>query len=657
MKALLFYLLLPIGLLAQYCPALGPDQILPCGVTSTTLTADFSQCGPGSNPNSTTNYGVTNIPYVAQTNTGTQLFMTDDSQQGPFNIGFNFCFFGQTYTQFWVGSNGWISFSAGQPTTFTSAPIPNAGFNIPKNCIMAPWQDWHPGVGGQIRYQVQGVAPCRKLVVSWINMPMFSCTSTLGTFHIVIYESTNVIENHIQTKLNCLTWAGGTAVQGIHNAAGSVAITVPGRNSTQWTATNDAYRYTPAGPSVLPIPTWYQVGNATPIGQGTTITVTPPAAGASYTCQLVYPTCNAGWAACNATAGSSPDTVFVQPGPPIPVLSTITYSDTICWNSSIETYSVTDLGAGFIYDWQSPGNIISGQGTSTIQIDWSGVFPGNVLGAASVTVLSAAGCQSLPVTIDAFILNITPQIDTILPQCSNNDCVILNAIPLNGVFSGTGVNGFEFCPILADTNSNIIVYTYTQNSCIFNDTLEIIVNEQPQIISITPDQFIQLCDEQNETGVYNIVTTLPGDTEWNVNGSLYNDNTLTLIWDNEGYYILTATHTTNGCVSDPATTTVSISRCPEMIFYIPNTFTPDGDEYNQTWQPVFTSGFDPYDFHITVFNRWGEIIWESHDASTPWDGTFEGQLVTEGIYTWLLQFGDSVTDARYQYHGHLTLIR
>ena len=143
---------------SQFCPSLGPDQILPCGVGSTTLTADLSQCGPGgTNPNQTTNYNCVNIPYLNQTNTGTQLFMGDDTQQGPFNIGFTFCYFGQTYTQFWVGSNGWVSFSAGQPTTFTSAAIPNAGFNIPKNCIMGPWQDWHPGVGGQMDY-IRGAA-------------------------------------------------------------------------------------------------------------------------------------------------------------------------------------------------------------------------------------------------------------------------------------------------------------------------------------------------------------------------------------------------------------------------------------------------------------------------------------------------------------------
>ena len=73
---------------SQYCPALGPDQILPCGVNSTTLTADLSQCGAGSNPNQTTSYAVTTIPYVIQPNTGTVVPLGDDAQSGIFNIGF-----------------------------------------------------------------------------------------------------------------------------------------------------------------------------------------------------------------------------------------------------------------------------------------------------------------------------------------------------------------------------------------------------------------------------------------------------------------------------------------------------------------------------------------------------------------------------------------
>ena len=97
----------------QYCPALGPDQILPCGVNTATLTADLSQCGPGSNPNGTSAYTVSQIPYVAQTNLGTLVALGDDAQSATFNIGFTFCFYGTTYTQFRIGSNGWVSLGPG----------------------------------------------------------------------------------------------------------------------------------------------------------------------------------------------------------------------------------------------------------------------------------------------------------------------------------------------------------------------------------------------------------------------------------------------------------------------------------------------------------------------------------------------------------------
>src|SRR5690606_27637928 len=45
-----------------------------------------------------------------------------------------------------------------------------------------------------------------------------------------------------------------------------------------------------------------------------------------------------------------------------------------------------------------------------------------------------------------------------------------------------------------------------------------------------------------------------------------------------------------------------------ILFYVPNVFTPDGDEFNEGFHPVFTSGFDPFDYHLIIFNRWGEVI-------------------------------------------------
>ncbi|MDB4075975.1 PKD domain-containing protein, partial [Crocinitomicaceae bacterium] len=70
----------------------------------------------------------------------------------------------------------------------------------------------------------------------------------------------------------------------------------------------------------------------------------------------------------------------------------------------------------------------------------------------------------------------------------------------------------------------------------------------------------------------------------------------------------------------------------ETLLFVPNTFTPDGDEFNQNWV-VQISEIDIYDFRITLFNRWGELIWESFDPEVGWDGTINGAAVQDGVYT------------------------
>ena len=741
MRHLLLLFLFPLFVYSQYCPSLGPDQFLPCGVGSTTLTANLSQCGTGGvNPNQTTNYGVTNIPYVNQTNTGTQLFMGDDTQQGPFNIGFTFCYFGQTYTQFYVGSNGWISFSAGQPTTFTSAAIPNGGFNIPKNCIMGPWQDWHPGLGGQIRYQVQGVAPCRKLVVSWIGVPMFSCTQTTGTFHIVIYESTNVIENHIQSKQFC-AWANGTAVQGIHNLPGTVGIPVPGRNSTQWIANNDAYRWTPSGPAVTPTLTWYQVGNPNPIGTGPTINVTPPQQGASYTCHFVYPTCNAGWSTCNVQQGNNigPDTVFVQPGPPnlppptvvitnptcnsycdgtlvvtpnggtgvqtiswlgnqngfnptglcagnytmtlvdgagcdvsstvtlvdppLITINPITGSDTICFNSTTNQYNVSSVFPNLSYLWFSPLNISSGQGTDQINLDVTGVNGVNYVNGLSVMGFDQSGCNSSPQTFDIFILNILPVITNVGPFCEYDNCITLNATPSGGVFSGMNVWLDEYCPNNGFIGVDMVGYEYTQSGCMFDTTLYVQVFPRPSVLPITngivdeDDVYHEICDGDSIVDVFDLQSLTQGLNQWYVFGDTISNQILDLTWYSQGIYTFQGVRWENGCVSNPQSFTVTIDQCPDELIYIPTAFTPNGDERNNTFKPVITSGVDIFNYSFVIYNRWGQIIWESFNPSSGWDGTYNNIPCQDGTYTWKLRFKVINTDEVKEYMGSLTLIR
>lgn len=267
-----------------------------CPGQSVTLNATGQTGGPNG----------TGIQTNACTAAGTQVNgLTDDNVQGPFNIGFNFCFYGNNYNQFYVCSNNWMGFSGGQTGTWQTAPIPSVANTVPKNCIMAPWQDINPGLGGTVRWKLIGTAPNRMLTVSWCQIPMFSCTGLLYSSQIIIHETTNIIETHILNRPLCLNWNNGNATHGLHNANGTQATVVPGRNNTAWTAANDGKRFIPNGPGtgcgqttsyiIEDIPynpqygnppgpiTWFEMPDlTTPIGTGNSITVTPTNATTIY---------------------------------------------------------------------------------------------------------------------------------------------------------------------------------------------------------------------------------------------------------------------------------------------------------------------------------------------------------------------------------------
>ncbi|MCB9023523.1 MAG: T9SS type A sorting domain-containing protein [Lentimicrobiaceae bacterium] len=229
----------------------------------------------------TDSYSFEVYPYQPESYTGgtpvTFAGNQDDQIAGPFSIGFQFCFFNTYYDQFYIGSNGWVGFSTNTSwTTYTSQAIPSTASNVPKNCIMAPWQDWHPGSTSAngppyVFYKTTGTAPNRKLVVYWYQCPMFSCTSSYGTFQIVLNEQSSVIENHLTQKPNCPNWGGGTATQGVHNNDGTVAFTATGRNSTAWTVSNESTRFVPSGIK------WYSGGypGGTIVGYGPELVVSP----------------------------------------------------------------------------------------------------------------------------------------------------------------------------------------------------------------------------------------------------------------------------------------------------------------------------------------------------------------------------------------------
>ncbi len=95
----------------------------------------------------------------------------------------------------------------------------------------------------------------------------------------------------------------------------------------------------------------------------------------------------------------------------------------------------------------------------------------------------------------------------------------------------------------------------------------------------------------------------------------------------------------------------------DVIIYAPNVFTPDNDEFNQTWR-VYISGIDIYDYHLLIFNRWGEIVWESYNPEAVWNGTYGGSDdVQDGTYVWVLHAKDTYNDKKYEFRGTVSVLR
>lgn len=105
------------------------------------------------------------------------------------------------------------------------------------------------------------------------------------------------------------------------------------------------------------------------------------------------------------------------------------------------------------------------------------------------------------------------------------------------------------------------------------------------------------------------------------------------------------------------TSNAVLTMFEDLIFYVPNTFTPDQDGFNETFTPVMTSGFEAQEYRLLIFNRWGEVIFESRNPQIGWDGTFKGKVVKDGTYVWKIDLKVTIADERKEYYGHVNVLR
>ena len=91
----------------------------------------------------------------------------------------------------------------------------------------------------------------------------------------------------------------------------------------------------------------------------------------------------------------------------------------------------------------------------------------------------------------------------------------------------------------------------------------------------------------------------------------------------------------------------------EFTIFIPNTFTPNNDEFNHQLVSCL-NGIEYFNFEMKIYNRWGQIVFVTNDKNQFWDGTYNGKNLPIGTYYYIIDLGDESVKP---FTGPITILR
>jgi gliding motility-associated-like protein len=201
---------------------------------------------------------------------------------------------------------------------------------------------------------------------------------------------------------------------------------------------------------------------------------------------------------------------------------------------------------------------------------------------------------------------------------------------------------------------DVTLVSTTAEACTDSLTLQDFVCVNELVASFTPDPLSQPISNP----VFEFTNTSVNATEfqWFFGDGTESDFVSTNhTYDSIGcYQVILVASAQDGC-TDTAVQVVCVKD--ELIIYVPNTFTPDGDGLNDIFLPILTSGYRPGTYEFAIYNRWGERFFYTEDVDQGWDGTFKGNEVQVGTYTYTIKFKSSMDNNVYTFNGHVNLIR
>ncbi|MBS1650710.1 MAG: gliding motility-associated C-terminal domain-containing protein [Bacteroidetes bacterium] len=319
-------------------------------------------------------------------------------------------------------------------------------------------------------------------------------------------------------------------------------------------------------------------------------------------------------------------------------------------------------GGGYTYSW-SNGYTSSNN---------TGIVVGHYPTQPNIyTVTVSDGC-SIP-AVTQVTMNVNPSPTGHFISNMRNGCVPLNtnltAIsnnPTTDTYSWNLGNGqtasYSSGPV---SYTNVGVYSVTlqitsQYGCIRDTVAQNYFESYPQPTAIfNPDKYtVSILDPlvQFNNSSINAVSYMWDFGDGSVNGNPQATQVNPqYVYNNAGTYtvFLTAT-SSHGCVN--STWQVIVVE-PDYEIYIPNAFTPNGDGVNDTFYPKGV-GLSSNDYQLTIFDRWGEHIFNSNALNIGWDGTAKDgkTMAKDDVYTYQLQVKD-LKGKIHEYTGHVTLLR
>jgi gliding motility-associated-like protein len=301
------------------------------------------------------------------------------------------------------------------------------------------------------------------------------------------------------------------------------------------------------------------------------------------------------------------------------------------------------------------------------------VWNGQTLTSAtstSVTYPNQYGCDSI-LNLH-LIVNPNPALDFTIPAWSG--CLPLSIAFSNNQVEANTIYNWSFGNSVTSSNANTLNNLYTQPGCY--DVSLTATNQfgcaanltQASAICFDPNPVADFEIQNNPLPIINPTTLLQNTSQsatssvWDFGDGSAPSTVFSPIHtfpEKAGNYLVTLIiQNANGCV-DSTFEVIQIEQDP--IYYVPNAFTPNGSELNNVFLPIFSPSLALQSYSLQIFNRWGEVIFESQDPLKGWDGTITtpngASMSPDGMYTYKINFVETGFEKEFEVVGSVSLVR